>query len=192
MNNTGSRASNAVLLDACALVPMRLANTLLWLAEAGLFELLWSEQILLEVQRSLPKLGISEEKAARRIGNMRTAFGESALVAGYDHLIAQMGCDPKDRHVLAAAVHAEAELLVTFNLKDFPSASTAPYGVSALHPDEFLSDLLEEQSANVLDALRRGCSQLRNPPQTLQQFLVSLAPTVPRFAAAAASAADRF
>lgn len=37
------------VLDACALVPIRLATTLLWLAEAGIFEMLWSDRILDEV-----------------------------------------------------------------------------------------------------------------------------------------------
>jgi hypothetical protein len=73
-------AGRTVLLDACALVPIRLTNVLLWLAEAGLFEPLWSDAILDEVQRNLPKLGISAEKAARRVATMRTAFGAAALV----------------------------------------------------------------------------------------------------------------
>ena len=174
------------VLDACALVPIRLATTLLWLSEAGIFELLWSDRILDEVQRNLPKLGISEEKAAHRVRTMRDAFGEAALVDDFDHLIADMTCDPKDRHVLAAAVRAEADTLVTFNLKDFPPESTSGWQVDAVHPDTFLTGLLAEDPLGVVEALRRGSADLRNPAQTATEFLSSLTATVPIFANLAA------
>lgn len=63
------------VLDACALIPIRLATTLLWLAEAGLFQPLWSDTILDEVQRNLPKVHVDPGTAARRVGMMRNAFG---------------------------------------------------------------------------------------------------------------------
>ncbi|CAM2921705.1 PIN domain-containing protein [Skermania piniformis] len=110
----------AAVLDACTLVPIRLASTLLWIAEAGLFQPLWSEEILDEVERNLPKIGVEPARAKRRVANMRSAFGAEALVDGFDGLIDRMLCHPKDRHVLAAAVHENADALVTFNLKDFP------------------------------------------------------------------------
>ena len=68
-----------VVLDACVLVPIRLATTLLWLAEAGLFQPLWSEPILDEVLRNLPKVGVASEQAGRRVAMMREAFGAEAL-----------------------------------------------------------------------------------------------------------------
>lgn len=92
------------VLDACTLVPIRLATTLLWLAESGLFQPLWSEPILDEVYKTLPKVGVAPEDATRRIWLMREAFGAEALVEEFDDLIDEMVCDPKDRHVLAAAV----------------------------------------------------------------------------------------
>lgn len=174
------------VLDACALVPIRLATTLLWLSEAGIFELLWSDRILDEVQRNLPKLGVSEEKAAHRVRAMRDAFGEAALVDDFDHVIADMTCDPKDRHVLAAAVGAEAAMLVTFNLKDFPPDSTSGLQVDAVHPDTFLTGLLAEDPIGVVEALHRGSADLRNPAQTATEFLSSLTATVPIFANLAA------
>lgn len=71
------------VLDACALAPIRLATTLLWLAEAGLFQPIWSGPILDEVRRNLPKVGVTPEQAGRRIGMMREAFGTEALVDGF-------------------------------------------------------------------------------------------------------------
>ena len=186
MRDTRPGIGRAAVIDACALVPIRLTQTLLWLAEAGLFELLWSEQILDEVQRNLPKVGITPERAAHRVSVMRDAFGEAALVDDFDHLIEDMTCDAKDRHVLAVAVQAEADLVVTFNLKDFPPASITDLGLDVVHPDTFLTSLLAEDPVGVLQALRNGCAELQNPTQTVRQFLSSLIPTVPVFANLAA------
>lgn len=123
-------------------MPIRLATTLLWLAEAGLFEVLWSDAILDEVERNLPRVGISSEQAARRVATMRHAFGAAAMVDDFEQLISDMTCDAKDRHVLAAAVRGGANTLVTFNQKDFPPESTDPYSIDVVHPDLFLARLL--------------------------------------------------
>ncbi len=64
MSSADPDSGHAALLDACTLIPIRLTTTLLWLAEAGLFEVLWSDAILDEVERNLPKVGISSEQAA--------------------------------------------------------------------------------------------------------------------------------
>jgi hypothetical protein len=68
---------------------------------------------------------------------METAF-EEAKVDGYERLIASMTNDPKDRHVLAAAVHAGAHSIVTDNVRHFSPASTTPYHINAITPDDFL------------------------------------------------------
>ena len=94
-----------VLLDACTLVPIRLTSCLLSLAEAGLLTPLWSDEILNEVERNLPKLKLmTPDRAKQRVAAMRDAFDEEASVDGYDDLIPRLTCDPKDRHVLAAAI----------------------------------------------------------------------------------------
>jgi hypothetical protein len=72
---------------------------------------------------------------------MRSHFGE-AWVDGYQALLAEMKNHAKDRHVLAAAAHAGAETMVTFNLKHFPPESLAPWEIVAQSPDDFLLDLL--------------------------------------------------
>jgi len=127
------------VLDACVLVPIRLATTLLWLAETGLFQPLWSEPILDEVQRNLPKVGVTPEQASRRVGLMREAFGAEALIDSFDDLIEQMRCDPKDRHVLAAAVRGGADTLVTCNLKTFRTRLESRTGSGSGIPTAFLS-----------------------------------------------------
>jgi predicted nucleic acid-binding protein len=187
---TGPDSGRTVLLDACTLIPIRLTTTLLWLAEAGLFEVLWSEAILDEVERNLPKVGVSVEQAARRVGKMRDAFGAAALVDDFERLIPNMTCDAKDRHVLAAVVRGGASTLVTFNRKDFPPESTDGHDIEVVHPDHFLGHLLAERPDEVVAALGRGTAALRKPPQTMREFLASLTPTVPTFANMAADAAS--
>lgn len=158
------------VLDACALVPIRLATTLLWLAESDLFQPLWSEPLLDEVYRTLPKLGVTPERASRRIGMMREAFGAEALVEDFDDLIDDMGCDPKDRHVLAAAVRGGADTLVTSNLKDFPDEAAAAHGIDIVHPDNFLIGLFGAQADTVVSVLERETAAFQHPPQTVTDF----------------------
>lgn len=125
----------AVLLDACTLVPIRLASCLLALAEAGLLAPLWSDEILDEVERNLPKLkAMTPQKAKQRIGAMRDAFDDEACVDGYEDLVPQLTCDEKDRHVLAAAIAGGAGILLTFNLKDFPLLPHGPMGSASSIP----------------------------------------------------------
>lgn len=173
----------ALVLDACALIPIRLATTLLWLAEARLFQPLWSEIILDEVQRNLPRVGVSPEQASRRVALMRKSFGSEALVGDFEELIEQMNCDPKDRHVLAAAVHAGAVGILTFNVRDFPRQAVEPHGIEVHQPDIFLTRLLLDHPEAVLSTLDAAVGNFRNPPTSLTDFFLALRPTVPRFSA---------
>ena len=75
---------------------------------------------------------------------MREAFGAEALIDGFEDLIEQIRCDPKDKHILAAAVRGGADTVLTYNLKDFPGEAGAPYGIGICHPDSFLVQLLSE------------------------------------------------
>ena len=160
--------------------------TLLWLAEARVYEPLWSEQILAEVEKTLQvKLGLTQTQASSRVFQMGNGF-DAALVEDFDDLIPQMTCHAKDRHVLAAAVRAGAGTLVTSNLKDFPEDSTAEHGITVQHPDIFLTQLLMEQRFEVLAALENGVAHLRKPAMTTREWLASLTHTVPIFANQAA------
>lgn len=97
-----------VLLDACVLLPYELADLLLRLADAEIYEPLWSEEILAEVERNLvEKFSVPPEKASRRLARMRSAF-PNAVVEDYESLMPAMTNHPKDRHVAAAAVRGVA------------------------------------------------------------------------------------
>jgi hypothetical protein len=112
---------------------------------------------------------------------MRSGFGAAAMVDDFEHLIDEMTCDTKDRHVLAAAVAGGAGTLVTFNLKDFPEASTAGHGIDVVHPDIFLTRLLIENTDEVLQALNATTARLRRPPTATRDFLASLTGVAPIF-----------
>jgi hypothetical protein len=96
-----------------------------------------------------------------------------------------MSNNPKDRHVLAAAVASDAQAVITMNLRDFPAASTEPYGIEAQHPDEFLMVMhAMDTPTSRSNCLRRQAADLRNPPHSVREVSDMLALTVPRFAAA--------
>ncbi len=107
-----------------------------------------------------------------------------ALVDGFGSLIDGMTNDPKDRHVLAAAVRANAEVLVTFNISDFPEPVLKRYDVVAIHPDEFLLDQLDLCPDVTIEVMRQQAASYRREPTTVAGVLVLLERTgVPRFAA---------
>lgn len=173
-----------VVLDACVLAPHPLFDTVLRLADAGLYEVRWSQQILDEVERTLVnKFGMEPQKARARIVQMDRAF-PLAKVEGHEALIDAMTNHPKDRHVLAAAVRAGVGTIVTSNLKDFDAHALAPYDVEALHPDEFLLDQLDLEHETVMRCLAKQSDSYANPPTTLEALCDGLSHTVPQFAAA--------
>lgn len=162
--------SFGVLLDTCVLYPAHLRDTLLRLGERGLFRPLWSADILEELHRNLSGAGIADQAVVRLIGEMRGAFLD-AEVTGHRSLIDSMACDPKDRHVLAAAVRANAGAIVTFNVRDFPDATVLEYQIDVLHPADFLLDLLDLAPRVVIDELVRQATANRREPKTLLSLL---------------------
>jgi hypothetical protein len=109
-------------------------------------------------------------------------------VTGYEPLIPELTNDPKDRHVLAAAVHAHAQIILTFNLKDFPASALGPHGIVAAHPDDFLIRLYTEQAEVVQRMVRDQAAALVRPPLSVTEVIDTLAQHVPTFAARLSSA----
>ncbi|WP_326551850.1 PIN domain-containing protein [Micromonospora sp. NBC_01813] len=100
------------VLDANVLIPNALCDLLLRLAEEELYVPRWSHLILDEVRRNLPMQ--PPDAVERRIAFMNAAFGD-AMVRDFEQLIPAMTNDRKDRHVLAAAVAADADRILTCN-----------------------------------------------------------------------------
>lgn len=169
-------------LDTSVLYGARLNDVVLWLADGGAFRPLWSEDVMTELRRNLLKNGEDPDLVAKRTSAMVDYFPD-AMVEGYEDLIEGMTCDPKDRHVLAAAVRANAEVLVTFNTKDFPSASTEAFEVEVVHPDDFLLDQLDLFPGLTIATLERLVEIYDAPPVSMDELLQSLARAgVPKFA----------
>ena len=175
----------SAVLDANTLYPFSLRDTLLRLAELELYTPLWSGRILEEMRRNLVERPITEEQADRLAAAMRDAFEEAEVdTTELERREPDMTNDPKDRHVLAAAVASGSELIVTFNLDDFPAHACEPLGVAAIHPDDFLLDLHRVGPGIVRAVLDQQAADL-NPPWPLDQLLHALEIAgVPRFAAA--------
>ena len=172
----------SAVLDACALVPIALADTLLRIAEKGLYRPLWSDRILTEAQEAVEEIhpGIDVHK---RFADMREAF-DDALVTGWEELETGISLpDEDDRHVVAAAIRGGGQAIVTFNLADFPAAALGLLGLEVVHPDTFLLDQLDLSPPTVLQVIREQAAHTRRPVLTSQDLATLLGRAgVPDFA----------
>jgi len=173
------RADYRVTLDACVLIPMPLADTLLRMAEAPrLYLPKWSQTIMDEVTRNLVgKWDMPADKARRREEEIRKHFPE-AWVEGFDSLIDAMTNDPGDRHVLAAAVRSHSELIVTYNLRHFPVGSLEAWEIDVQGPSTFLRGLYDLDAGLFVSKLHEQAGAIGS---SFQRLLFSLRKNVPGF-----------
>lgn len=173
----------SVVLDTCVLFPNYLRDTLLRLAVAETYRPLWSKTILAELERNLAA-HTRPDQAARVVSEMRKHF-EDAEVVGYEPLEDAMLNDPKDRHVLAAAVRANAAAIITFNLSDFEQDALEPFNVQAVPPDDFLLNQLELAPGAVVAVLQEQVARYKRPPRDTSSLLTVLERSgVPQFSEA--------
>ncbi len=146
----------SAVLDACVLVPASLCDLLLRLAEEpAMYRPLWSEQIMAEMAKALKtKLHKTNGQIAYRRQQMNAAFPE-AMVSTPPALAKAIDCipDEKDRHVLATAIVAHANVVVTQNTKHFPKDCLEEYGVLCQKADDFLIHQYHLREQLVLDKL---------------------------------------
>lgn len=164
------------LYDACVLYPMTIRDLLMQLTTTSLFRARWTREIQDEWVRNLlrnrPEL--DQEKLARTQALMNAAVRD-CLVEDYQPLIESISLpDPDDRHVVAAAIKAGADVIVTYNVKDFPAASLALHGIEAQHPDEFLSHALDLGQGAVCEAVKRCRGRSKNPPYSVEEYFTLL------------------
>lgn len=164
-----------VIFDACVLYPAPLRSFLMYLAAGGQFRARWTEDIHEEWIRNL-LLNRTELNRAQleRVRALMDRHVPDALVTGYQSLVESIRGlpDEDDRHVVAAAIVAQAEGIVTFNLKDFPDDVLATWNLRTIHPDSFITDLTElDITTVVLDATRRQRASMKSPPSTPDEFL---------------------
>ncbi len=100
---------------------------------------------------------------------------DDAVITGYEDLIEGLTLpDAEDRHVLAAAIVGNADVIVTLNLKDFPTDNLAPYGMEAQHPDTFLVHQRNLDEGRFLQCVRRCRRRMKNPEKTADEYLEGL------------------
>ena len=165
-----------VLFDACVLYPAALRDLLIRIAHTGVVQARWSERILDECFRSVlaQRPDLNSEALARTRELMNDAVSD-CLVEGFEDLIDGLSLpDPDDRHVLAAAIRAGAQVIVTTNLQDFPENALAPYHLEAKHPDDFVLETTDLAPALVAQVVTEQAAALKNPPRTVLELLGTL------------------
>ena len=158
------------------LYPAPLRDLLMHLAVLDLFRAKWSTTIhdewISNLLKNRPDLTAEQ---LHRTRELMDANVRDCIVSGFEQLIPALELpDEKDRHVLAVAIRSGADVIVTFNRKDFPEQYLKPYGVESLHPDEFLKFQLDLAPNVVCTAAKRQRASLKKRPKTVIEYLETL------------------
>lgn len=162
--------------DACVLYPFHQRNILIQASVDGLFDARWTDEIHDEWMRNLignvPAIPLERLQATRRL--MELALPQ-ALVGGFHRHIESVKLpDPNDRHVVAAAIEANASHILTWNLRDFPVTVLKVYGLVRATPDAFLADLYDEAPDLIVGSLANARRNLSKSGVSVQGFLALL------------------
>lgn len=142
------------------------------LAMTDLFKAHWTDQIHAEWINALLRQGKFTSEKLEYVKRLMDAHVQDAKVTGYESLVESLALpDPNDRHVLAAAIRCGADAIVTFNLRDFPQAALAPYGIEVLHPDDFIYYQIDLSPPLCCQAIRNQRVALKNPEIEVDVFL---------------------
>ena len=142
----------------------------------GLFRARWSamvhEEWMAAVQRDFPDITRADLERTRDLMNLHA---EDCIVEGFESLIEGLELpDPDDRHVLAAAIHSGAGVLVPRPVKDFPQNRLVPFGIEAQHPDTFIMHLVDFNLGEVVGAAQEHRASLKNPAKSVEEYLITL------------------
>lgn len=164
------------LLDANILYPAPVRDVFLQLAADDIYSVKWTTDIHREWIETLLRNEPHRNRAAlERTRALIDQATRDCLVTSYEKMIPRLELpDPNDRHVLAAAIVGRCDLIVTFNMKDFPLSVLKPLGIDVQHPDEFLLHLLNQTSGPFLDAVRKILSRLVAPPVSVRSYIATL------------------
>ena len=164
------------LLDANVLYPAPMRDLLLQLAVMDVFRAKWTADIHREWIEALLRNEPHRDRAAlERTRDRMDAATRDCLVTGYAHLIPSLQLpDADDRHVLAAAIVAQCDAIVTQNLKHFPHPALAPHGIEAQHPDDFLLNQMNLEPVAFCTAVAKVRARLKHPPYAVEEYLATL------------------
>lgn len=157
-------AKFSVIYDACVLYPAPLRDLLMHLALSDLFKARWTDQIHEEWINALLRRGKYDRSVLERTRDLMDLAVRDAKVFGYESLIDIIDLpDKDDRHVLAAAIKAGANAIITTNLIDFPDSELSKYDIEAIHPDDFIYYQIDLAPAVACGAIKRQRHSLKNP-----------------------------
>lgn len=164
------------ILDANVLYAAPIRDYLLHLAERNLYTPRWTDEIHDEWIRSLclHRKDIPIQSLLSAKNAMNIAFPD-ANITNYKHKISERYLpDKKDRHVLAAAIISRSRTIVTFNVRDFPAYVLEIFGIRSIHPDLFISELIDQHRQLCLDALKTQSNRLKHPPMSANEVMIIL------------------
>lgn len=163
-----------VVLDTNVIYPVVIRDLLFWFAHYDLYTIKWSKHIFDEWRSVMQRKEVEPKRIESRITKANTAFPD-ALVNNYEPLIKTLTLpDEKDRHVLAAAIKADASLIITHNLKDFPHDVLELYGIKAKLPDDFLVDIIDLNAEMAIEAFREMVQNKKKPEMDEYEMLNTL------------------
>ncbi|MFW3113802.1 hypothetical protein MHAE_08513 [Mycobacterium haemophilum DSM 44634] len=155
-----------------------LRDVLIRVARMGLNRARWSELILDEVFDAIreKRPDLDPAKLTRTRALMCAAVPDCLIDStAVNALVPSLTLpDPDDRHVLAAAILAGAQVIVTTNLKDFPSGELEKFSIEAKHPDAFLQDIYHLDGALMHQAVSEAAAAYKRPPMTVGELVERL------------------
>ena len=162
--------------DANVLYLAQLRDFLMRFALGEVVKARWSDRVHKEwrrnVQADYPDV---TREDLRRIRSLMDEALPEALTEGYEDRIEDLSLpDPSDRHVLAAAIDAEADYIVTFNRRDFPTSELGSWDIEAIDPDELVSGLFDRARDRIIEVARAHRESLTQPPKTPEGYLEML------------------
>lgn len=161
-----------VVYDSCVLYPNVVRDLLIRVAQAGMVQAKWTNLILDEMSRALREQRGTDPAKLERLRGLMNDSVRDVQVTGYEPLIEVVKLpDPNDRHVLAAAIKAGAQVIVTDNRKHFPAAALAEWDIEAKTADAFVLDLLGLDDRIVYACVSQIAESRRNPPETVDDVL---------------------
>lgn len=151
------------VLDTNVIYPIDVRDLLFWFASFDLYTPKWSKHIFSEWASVMERKGVSTVEIEKRLAKANDAFPD-ALVKNYESLLESLKLpDEKDRHVLAAAIKTNANVIVTNNIKDFPNNYLSRFGLTAKSADDFLTDTIDLNNNLATEAFRSLVLNRANP-----------------------------
>lgn len=175
-----------VFADTNVLFPFSIMDLVLGMAEDGIHEFIWSNDLLDEWERVIVENNQrSAESAASIVAAIREFFDDGEIpTASYAAEVDFMpSADPDDRKHIAAAKVGRATVLLTRNLKHFPAEPLLEMSIRVLDADGYLCEQLDGSPEQMLWTVTRIAGEKRRPSMSIIELLAALGNAgVPAFA----------